>query len=88
MLIGYFNKTLLLSEQIGGIFHHTRATIFSNFMDNCNLLDFTATGSHFTWQRNNNGLNIISKKLNKGLENVVWRLAFREAFVEVLLMLT
>lgn len=55
MLIGDFNETLLPSDQRGGIFQHSRAAIFANFMDNCNLLDLTTTGGRFTWHRNNNG---------------------------------
>ncbi|MCH81888.1 RNA-directed DNA polymerase (Reverse transcriptase), partial [Trifolium medium] len=53
-------------------------------MDNCSLLDLTTTGGCFTLHRNNNGLCILSKKLDRGLANVDWRLAFLEAFVEVL----
>ncbi|PNY14401.1 ribonuclease H [Trifolium pratense] len=84
MLIGDFNETLLPSEQRGGVFNHTRATVFANFIDNCNLLDLTTTGGRFTWHRNHNGLRILSKKLDRGLANISWRLAFPEAFIEVL----
>ncbi|GAU18899.1 hypothetical protein TSUD_228890 [Trifolium subterraneum] len=84
MLIGDFNETLLPSEQRGGIFNHTRATIFAEFMNSCNLLDLTTTGGRFTWHRNHNGLRILSKKLDRGLANVPWRLAFLEAFIEIL----
>jgi len=83
MLIGDFNETLLPGDLRGRIFNQTRAITFSIFMDNCNLLDLTTIGSRFTWHRNNNGLRIISKKLDRGLANVAWRLAFPEAFVEV-----
>jgi exonuclease III len=84
MLIGDFNETLLPSDQRGGIFQHNRAALFSTFMDNCNLLDITTTGGRFTWHRNNNGIRILSKKLDRGLANVDWRMSFPEAFVEVL----
>lgn len=53
-------------------------------MDNCNLLDLSTTGDRYTWHRNNNGHHILSKKIDRGLANVDWRLAFLEAFVEVL----
>jgi hypothetical protein len=62
MLIGDFNETLLPSDQRGDIFHHNRAALFSNLMNNCNLLDLTTTGGCFTWHRNNNGIRILSKK--------------------------
>jgi hypothetical protein len=62
MLIGDFNETLLPSDQRGGIFHHNRAALFSNLMNNCNLLDLTTIGGRFTWHRNNNGIRILSKK--------------------------
>ncbi|XP_024632727.1 uncharacterized protein [Medicago truncatula] len=84
MLIGDFNETHLPSEQRGGTFHHNRAATFSNFMNNCNLLDLTTTGGRFTWHKNNNGIRILSKKLDRGMANVDWRLSFPEAFVEVL----
>jgi hypothetical protein len=84
MLIGDFNETVLPSEQRSGIFNTSRATLFADFMDICNLLDLTTIGGKFTWHRNYNGLRILSKKLDRGLANVTWRLAFPEAFVEVL----
>jgi len=84
MLIGDFNETLLPSDQRGGLFQHNRAAQFSNFMENCNLLDITTTGARFTWHRNHNGIRILSKKLDQGLANIYWRISFLEAFVEVL----
>jgi hypothetical protein len=84
MLIGDFNETLLPSDQRGGVFHHNRAASFSNFMTTCNLLDLKTTGGRFTWHRNNNGIRILSKKLDRGLANVDWCMNFPEAFVEVL----
>jgi len=84
MLIGDFNETLMRSDQRGGIFQHSRAAIFANFMDICNLLDLSTIGGRYTWHRNNNAHRILSKRLDRGLANVDWRLAFPEAFVEVL----
>ena len=84
MLIGDFNETLLPSDQRGGIFHHNRVAAFSNLMTTCNLLDLTTTGGRFTWHRNNNGIRTISKKLDRSIANVDWRMAFPEASVEVL----
>jgi len=83
MLIGDFNETVLPSDQIGGIFQNNKATQFSNFMENCNLFDITTTVARFTWHRNHNGIRILSKKLDRGLANVEWRISFPEAFVEV-----
>jgi len=84
LLISDFNENLLPSEQRGGIFHHNRASLFSNLMNNCNLLDLSTTGGRFTWHRNNNGIRILSKKLDRGIANIDWRVSFPEAFVEVL----
>lgn len=84
MLIGDFNETILHSDQRGGIFNHSRAAIFSNFMADCNLLDLTAIGGRFTWHRNHNGHRILSKKLDRAIANVDWRLSFPEAFIDVL----
>lgn len=84
MLICDFNETLIPSEQRSGIFHHNRVALLSNFMDNCNLLDLSTTGGRFTWHRNQNGIRILSKTLDRSLANVDWRITFPEAFVEVL----
>lgn len=84
MFISDFNETLLPSNQWGGIFNNSRAAIFANLMDNCNLLDLITTDDRYTWQQNNNSHYIVSKKLDRGLANVDWRLSFLEAFVEVL----
>jgi hypothetical protein len=70
MLIGDFNETLLPSDQRGGIFNHNRAALFYNFMNNCNLLNLTTIGGRFTWHRNQNGIRILSKKLDRGIANV------------------
>ena len=84
MLIGDFNETLIPSDQRGGIFHQNRAALFSNFMNNCNLLDLSTTGGRFTWHHNHNGIRILSKKLDRSLANVDWHITFPEAFFEVL----
>jgi len=84
MLIGDFNETFIPSEQRGGIFNQNRAALFSNFMNSCNLLDLSTTGSRFTWHRNKNAICILSKKLDRSLANVDWRITFPKAFVEVL----
>jgi len=84
MLIGDFNETLLPSDQRGGIYHHSRATLFSHFMNNSKLLELTTTCGHFTWHRTNNDIRILSKKLDRSIASVDWRVSFPEAFVEVL----
>jgi len=84
ILIGDFNETTLPSDQRRGIFNHTRASLFSTFMNDCDLLDLTTIGGRFTWYCNHNGLLILSKKLDRGIANINWRLSFPEAFVEVL----
>jgi len=71
LLIGDFNETLLPSDQRGGIFHHNKAAIFSNLMNNCNLLDLTTTGGCFTWHRNNNGIRISQKNLIEALQILI-----------------
>jgi endonuclease/exonuclease/phosphatase family metal-dependent hydrolase len=84
MLIGDFNEILLPGDQQGGFFHQNRADLFANFMGSCNLLDLTTIGGRFTWHRNHNGIRILSKKLDRGLANMNWRLSFPEAIVDVL----
>jgi len=49
---------------------------------------FSSNCNRFTRRRSNNGIHILSKKLYSGLVNFSWLLAFLEAFLEVLLLLT
>lgn len=84
MLVGDFNEITLPSELKGGNFDHNRAVNFLNMIDSCNFLDVTTIGGLFTWCRNCVGKKKVFRKLDRGLFDMLWRLNFPEAYVEVL----
>lgn len=47
-------------------------------------MDLGVVDSRFTWQRKVNNRIIMSKRLDRALGNIDWRVEFPEAFVEVL----
>lgn len=51
LLIGDFNEICLPSEVVGGEFSQARAMSMLNMMDDCELMDFRAIGTKFTWER-------------------------------------
>ena len=51
-------------------------------MDACGLIDLGAMGPIFTWCRKIQGMNVVSKRLDRALANIDWRARFSEAFVE------
>lgn len=83
LLLGDWNEILLPSEQKGCIFLQPRAAAFGNVLDFCGLLDLNTSGGKFTWHRKQ-GYKHMAKRLDRGLANLHWRLAFPEAYIEVL----
>jgi hypothetical protein len=53
-------------------------------MDNCNLVEVTSLDGNFTWNRLCAGNHMVYHKLDKALSDVPWRMAFPDAYVEVL----
>lgn len=56
-----------------------RASRFGEVLEKCILVDLGATGNKYTWHRNQNGMRIISKRLDRDCQ---WRVSFSDAFVE------
>jgi hypothetical protein len=83
-IIGDFNEIIAPGEQRGGAFHPSRADSLINVMDHCNLIDLNSVGGKFTWHINCNNQRGISKKLDRGMANLDWRLSFPEAYLETL----
>lgn len=81
-LMGDFNEILSPSEQQGGDFSSTRAVAFATAMDDCNLVDLEFFGSKFMWQKKCVGGRLISRRLDRGIGDLPWRLGFPEASVE------
>ncbi|KAK2378521.1 hypothetical protein QL285_066416 [Trifolium repens] len=84
VIIGDFNEIISPREQRGGNFYQHRADGLITMMDNCNLVDLSSVGGKFTWHRNCRGQRSISKKLDRGMANLNWRVNFPEAFIETL----
>jgi hypothetical protein len=84
MIIGDFNETILPGEQKGGNFNQNKADALLRVMDECQFVDIATTGNKYTWTRNCVGQRRIFKKLDRGIANLPWQLAFPEAYVEVL----
>lgn len=84
LMLGDFNEILLPGDQRGGVFLHSRAEAFARMMEQCGMVDLNTVGGRFTWHRNCKGNRTISKKLDRALANIQWRMFFAEAFVEEL----
>jgi hypothetical protein len=84
LLVGDFNDIIHPSEQRGGNFSPARAAALGNVMDKCSLVDVSSTGGNFTWNRPCSGSRMIFRKLDRALADISWRMAFPDAYVEVL----
>lgn len=62
-----------------------KCQLFSDRINNCNLLDLGAIGSNFTWRGPLfNGQSRIFERLDLALSNSEWRIRFSQAVVKVL----
>jgi len=82
ILLGDFNDILLISEQRGGHFSQPRADKFADMIANCNLLVLDSFGSKFTWQARCRGNRLVSRRLDRGLCDIEWRMRFPKATIE------
>ncbi|GAU31065.1 hypothetical protein TSUD_322020 [Trifolium subterraneum] len=58
---------------------------FNRWINECNLMEVTTTGTKFTWRGPQwNGRDRVFKKLDRVLCNVSWRLRYHEGFAKVL----
>lgn len=72
------------SEQKGGNVNQSRADGLLKVTDHWNMININNMGGNFTWHRNCWGERKVSKKLDRGMCNVEWRLFFSQVFIEVL----
>lgn len=86
MLAGDFNDIASVAEKKGGALASQRkCDLFMERMDDCQLMDLGAVGTHFTWRGPLfNGLERVFERLDRALRNSSWRLRFSEAYVKVL----
>ncbi|XP_057420165.1 uncharacterized protein LOC130714278 [Lotus japonicus] len=84
LMIGDWNEVVQPGEVRGGEFLPVRAARFASVLDNCGMVDLGMTGGKYTWFRKRNNRIILSKRLDRGMGDAAWRLAFPEAYVEAL----
>lgn len=66
----------------GGVFTTTRVSAFADNLDTCGLLDIEYFGSNFTWMGHYRGGKRVARKLDKGVRDLSWRMAFPKATIE------
>ncbi|XP_057425891.1 uncharacterized protein LOC130719279 [Lotus japonicus] len=84
LLVGDMNEILHPSEVRGGEFVASRAARFATLLEECCLVDLGAVGGNYTLFWKNNNIIVLSKRLDRALGDIDWRLAFPDAYVEVL----
>ncbi|XP_057444482.1 uncharacterized protein LOC130736702 [Lotus japonicus] len=83
-IIGDLNEVLHPSKVRGGEFIASRASKFADTVEACGLVDLGMVGGNFTWFQKRNNQLTLSKRLDRALGDVEWRIAFPEAYVEAL----
>lgn len=72
LLLGDFNDIINENEKMGGRkISYRRSKLFSDAINNCNLIDMGFIGPRFTWT-NNRSTNPIYQRLDRGWSNVEW----------------
>lgn len=84
VLLDDFNDIAGSSEQRGGVFSSSRARIFLDNINSCDLVDIGASGLQFSWFRRCVGRIPIHKRLGRALASMPWRTSFPEGGLEVL----
>ncbi|XP_019462952.1 PREDICTED: uncharacterized protein LOC109361876 [Lupinus angustifolius] len=84
LLLGDFNEVFLSSEVRGDFFNHSHAHRFSQVLERCGLMDIGAIGSQFTWFRREVIGCSIAKKLDRGLCDNAWGIAFPRGMSRIL----
>lgn len=69
-----FNETLLPRKQSGCKFNHNKANAFLKVVDSCNLVDVFTLGGSYTWSKKCVGQRRVTKKFDRGLIDLHWRL--------------
>ncbi|OMO52105.1 reverse transcriptase [Corchorus capsularis] len=78
--LGGFNAVGSQSEKSGGHpIDRTQAEIFTNFLQDCNLMEIEIHGANFSWSNNREGEDNILEKLDKAYATVDWSNLFTGA---------
>lgn len=79
--LGHFNEILYhwekVAKRMAGLF---RMTAFGDFLSACNLMDLESNGCAFTWANNQEGQELVKKKLDMTVCNIKWRVYEAEVF--------
>lgn len=76
---------VILRKKGGDSVDYGRCEMFSNWINDCGLMDLGFIGFIFTWKGPQwVGLDRVFKRLDRALCNASWRLRFEEATVSVL----
>ncbi|RYQ83778.1 hypothetical protein Ahy_B10g102615 [Arachis hypogaea] len=83
-LMGDFNAMLHNHEKQGGAINNGQSACkdFQDCVSTCGLVDLGFSGWPFTWKRGN-----LAERLDRGLSNLDWQIAFPEARIKHLPML-
>jgi len=73
-LSGDFNEILTPLEQRGGNFCNARADKFASCLNNFDMIDMEFFGSQYTWQRRCRNYQVVSRRLDRGVCDMRWRL--------------
>ncbi|XP_015972045.1 uncharacterized protein LOC107495409 [Arachis duranensis] len=83
-LLGDFNSMLHNHEKSGGELSSNQSDCkeFQDCVSTCGLVDLGFTGWTYTWKKGN-----LAKRLDRGLSNLDWQIAFPETFIKHMPML-
>ncbi|MCH93065.1 putative ribonuclease H protein [Trifolium medium] len=86
LMLGDFNDITCPDEKKGGSqVDFNRCLLFSNWINDFNLVEVDTTCTKFTWRGPKwNGRDCVFKKIYRILCNVAWRLKYHESFAKVL----
>ncbi|GAU31363.1 hypothetical protein TSUD_19080 [Trifolium subterraneum] len=86
LMMGDFNEIMSIDEKKGGApVDIRRCSVFSDWINDCNLLEVHTIGTKFTWRGPKwNGHDRGFKKLDRVLCNVAWRLKLHEGLAKVI----
>lgn len=83
LCIGDFNALLRREEKKGGrILSSSSSRGLMHFMNTMNFVDLGYVGSKFPWCNERSGLANIRERLDRGIANIPWRVAYLSAIVQ------
>lgn len=89
--MGDFNEIASAEEKNGGVLVDVhRCQEFSQWIDNCRLLDMGFFGSKYTWRglKHNGVVRDVFKRLDRALCNMDWPIQFHEGVIKVTWLMT